>query len=158
LPLENWTDLLPFVPRRQLVEIVKQLGDRQFARILQFFLTEVGQITFSHLCIVAPQENGGSPIVEVRKFCSEWGMRPPSDLETNLPEGPMPPNVKDFKIIELRFAIYMSAELSEFRNYRKFLGIIGNFLPLYFTVSPLFFSLLQRHAIFSMHFPSLSPK
>jgi hypothetical protein len=42
LPTENWADLLPFVPRRQLVEIVKQLGDRQFAKILQFFLTEVG--------------------------------------------------------------------------------------------------------------------
>jgi hypothetical protein len=110
LPLENWADLLPFVPRHQLVEIIKQLGDRQFASILQFFLTEVGQITLGHLRIVAPREddpNGGGPIVEVRKsYWSEWRPRPQSHLETNLPEGPMPTNVKAFNLIELRFAIY----------------------------------------------------
>jgi hypothetical protein len=109
LPLENWTDLLPFVPRRQLVEIVKQLGDRQFASILQFFLTRVGQITLEHLRIVAPRENdpnGIGPIVEVRKEMLYFeAQRFPSDLETNLPEGPMPTNVKDFKLIDLRFAI-----------------------------------------------------
>jgi hypothetical protein len=104
LPLENWTDLLPFVPRLQLVEIVKQLGDRQFAKILQFFLTEVGQITLGHLRIVAPRgndPNDGGPIVEVYK-------KPPfyrPDLETNLPKGPMPKNVSDFKLIFLRFTI-----------------------------------------------------
>jgi hypothetical protein len=59
--------VLPFVPRRQLVEIVKQLGDRQFTKILQFFLTQVGQITLGHLRIVAPRKNDGGPIVEVRK-------------------------------------------------------------------------------------------
>jgi hypothetical protein len=116
LPLENWADLLPFVPRRQLVKIVKQLGDRQFAKILQFFLSDLCQITLDHMRIVAPRRNdpnpnGDGPIVEVRKempqFYSSWGMqRPPCDLETNLPEGPMPNNVKDFKLIELRFAIY----------------------------------------------------
>jgi hypothetical protein len=103
LPLDNWADLLPFVPRHQLVEIVKQLGDRQFAKILQFFLTDVGQITLGHLRIVAPREhdpNGdGGPIVEVSKPF------PQNDLETNLPEGPMPNNARDFKLIELRFAI-----------------------------------------------------
>jgi hypothetical protein len=111
LPLENWSDLLPFVPRPQLVEIVKQLGDRQFAKILQFFLTEVGQITLDHLRIVAPRENDpngyGGPIVEVRKPF------PPIDLETNLPEGPMPANVKDFKLIELRFAVSLYLKLKE---------------------------------------------
>jgi hypothetical protein len=56
LALENWADLLPFVPRNQLVKIVKQLGDRQFAKILQFFLTKVGQITLGHLRIVAPRK------------------------------------------------------------------------------------------------------
>jgi hypothetical protein len=111
LPLENWTELLPFVPRHQLVEIIRQLNDRQFAKILQFFLTEVGQITLGHLRIVAPRENdpnGGGPIVEVRKsYCpDEWVDLPESDLETNLPEGPMPANVKDFKLIQLRFAIH----------------------------------------------------
>jgi hypothetical protein len=112
LPLENWADLLPFVPRLQLVEIVKQLNDHQFAKILQFFLTEVGQITLDNLRIVAPRENdpnGGGPIVEVRKkvppFRAQLVVLPPSDLETNLPEGPMPTNIKNFKRIELRFAI-----------------------------------------------------
>jgi hypothetical protein len=107
LPLENWADLLPLVPRHQLVEIFKQLDDRQFISILQFFLTKVGQITFNHLRIVAPRENdpnGIGPIVEVRKFWHD--RRPPIVLETNLPEGPMPTNVKDFKLIKLRFAIY----------------------------------------------------
>jgi hypothetical protein len=102
------------VPRLQLVEIVKQLGDRQFAKILQFFLTEVGRITLGHLRIVAPREddpNGGGPIVEVRKHMPPfqqyiaWEPRPPSDLETNLPKVPMPTNVRDFKLIELRFPI-----------------------------------------------------
>jgi hypothetical protein len=100
LPLEKWTDLLPSVPRRQLVQLLFQLDDRQFAKILQFFLTEVGQITLGHLRIVALREhapNGGGPIVKVQK--------PQSYLETNLPEGPMPNNVKDFKLIQLRFAI-----------------------------------------------------
>jgi hypothetical protein len=110
LPLENWADLLPFVPRHQLVEIIKQLGDRQFASILQFFLTKEGQITLAHLRIVAPRENDpndGGPIVEVRKrLWHDWEPRLPMDLETNLPERPMPTNVKDFKLIELRFAIY----------------------------------------------------
>jgi hypothetical protein len=95
------------------VEIVKQLGDRQFAKILPFFLTNEGQITLGHLRIVAPREddpNGGGPIVEVHKemprFWSELGYPHESDLETNLPEGQMPTNVRDFKLIELRFGIY----------------------------------------------------
>jgi hypothetical protein len=111
LPLENWADLLPFVPRPQLVEIVKQLGDGQFAKILQFFLTKEGQITLGHLRILAPRENDTNcdgPIVEVHKERPPFhpDMWPPSDLETNLPEGPMPNNVKDFKLIELRFVLY----------------------------------------------------
>jgi hypothetical protein len=96
--------VLPFVPRLQLVEIVKQLGDRQFAKILQFFLTQVGQITLCHLRIVAPRENdpnGSGPIVEVYK--TWWDELV---LKTNLPDGPMPTNVKDFELIDLRFAIY----------------------------------------------------
>jgi hypothetical protein len=64
---------------------------------------------------VAPRQNypnGSGPTVEVRKqmppfhLSAAWDPRPPSDLETNLPEGPMPANVKDFKLIELRFAMY----------------------------------------------------
>jgi hypothetical protein len=64
------------------------------------------------LRIAAPRKNypngDGGPIVEVRKeipFHPFWPH--PIDLETNLPEGPMPTNVKDFKLIYLRFAIAM---------------------------------------------------
>jgi hypothetical protein len=117
LPLENWADLLPFVPRHQLVEIIKQLGDRQFASILQFFLTKEGQITLGYLRIAAPRENdpnGDGPIVEVRKQMPipqfNLPVRSPSDLETNLPAVPMPTNVKDFELIELRFAIYRTIQ------------------------------------------------
>jgi hypothetical protein len=56
---------------------------------------------------VAPRENdpnGGGPIVEVRKLWNARGALPPIDLETNLAEGPMPTNVKEFKLIEFRFA------------------------------------------------------
>jgi hypothetical protein len=101
--LETWADLLPHVPRQQLVQLVKQLADRQFVSALQFFLTEVGQIKLGHLTILAPRENDATsgPIVKVR--CKS----PSCDLETTLAEGPMPNNVKDFKIIELRFAVHI---------------------------------------------------
>jgi hypothetical protein len=118
-------DLLPLVPRRQLVEIVKQLGDRQFASILQFFLTEVGQITFNHLRFVAPRNinghsNNGGPIVEVLKempafFFGEWKIPRPSDLKATLAEGPMPNNVKDFKSIQLRFAMHIKLNITNFK-------------------------------------------
>jgi hypothetical protein len=55
---------------------------------------------------VEPRENdpnGGGPIVEVSKEMLPFLL---PALETNLPEGPMPTNVKDFKLIALRFAIY----------------------------------------------------
>jgi hypothetical protein len=130
LPLENWSDLLPFVPRHQLVELIKQLDDRQFVYILQFFLTEVGQITLGHLRIVAPRETFG-PIVEVRKemppFRVSWKVRPLSDLETNFPEGPMPNNVKDFKLIELRFQDLIRS-YSQFTHYSYFDPSVANFL------------------------------
>jgi hypothetical protein len=130
LPLENWADLLPFVPRRQLVEIVKQLNDRQFASILQFFLTKVGQITLGHLRIMVPgpwhndPSGCGGPIVEVRTQMPPWRFQwdvppPPSDLETKLPEGPMPNNVKDFKLIELRFAISIYLQTYTIYNIKR---------------------------------------
>jgi hypothetical protein len=104
-------DLLPFVPRWKLVKLFFKIKDRQLVTNLQFFLTEVGQITFEHLRIVAPKRNYPieGPIVEVREempplFSADWQMPLPSDLKTHLPEGPMPTKVKDFKSIQLRFA------------------------------------------------------
>jgi hypothetical protein len=123
------------VPRPQLVEIVKQLGDRQFAKILQFFLTEVGQITLGNLRIVGPWPwENTPPTVEVRnkilQFHHEQKVGSPCDLKTKLPEGPMPANVKNFKLIQLRFAqSYTYLKLNEcknFKNKNSVLGVVWN--------------------------------
>jgi hypothetical protein len=84
--MENWADLLPFVPRHQLVKLLLQLGDsdqlppgdwaafgfvprrllvplpfqfgdRQFVSILQKYLNEVGHVTLGHLRIEAAEQN-----------------------------------------------------------------------------------------------------
>jgi hypothetical protein len=101
--LENWADLLPFVPRRQLVALLFQLDDRQFVSILQYCLNEEGHVTLGHLCIVAPKENHAidGPIVEVRRI-PEWNPTPPV-METILPDEPIPNNVHNFTLLTLRF-------------------------------------------------------
>jgi hypothetical protein len=53
--LENWHDLLAFVPRPQLGLIVPQIGDRQFASIIQPFLHEIGEITIGKMRIIKPR-------------------------------------------------------------------------------------------------------
>jgi hypothetical protein len=98
LPLENWSDLLPFVPRRQLVALLFQLGDYQFASILQFCLNEDGHITLGHLRIRAPKEN--DPIVQL---CKMVGRNYISVLETPLPDEPIPKNVHSFNSLTFRF-------------------------------------------------------
>jgi hypothetical protein len=99
--VDIWLDVLPFVPRRQLAKIGAQIGNYQFASILQYFLHGVGQITFGPLHLAAPneidEENG--PIVILRKiFGEQWG-----PMETYLPDWPMPGNIRDFQSITLRF-------------------------------------------------------
>jgi hypothetical protein len=96
--LENWSDLLPLVPRRQLVALLFILGDRQFAGILQFCLNEDGHITLGHLRIMPPKENNAidGPIVELIKMMSPV-------LETPMPDEPIPKNVHNFNSITLRF-------------------------------------------------------
>jgi hypothetical protein len=105
LPLENWADLLPSVPRRQLVALLFQLGDRQFASILQYCLNEVGHITLGHLSIAAPRENYAidGPIVEV---WHRLGWESPPAMETILPNEPIPNNVHNFTLLSLRFFGY----------------------------------------------------
>jgi hypothetical protein len=93
--LENWHDLLAFVPRSQLGNLASQLGDYKFACILQSFLhDEVRKITLGRMFIISPEINVSSdqPMVQV------W----PNDA-TNIPESPMPANIKNFKEIELKF-------------------------------------------------------
>jgi hypothetical protein len=102
LPLENWSDLLPFVPRRQLVALLFQLGDDQFASILQYCLNEDGHITLGHLRIRASKQNG--PIVELCKMI-RWNYLA-HVLETNLPDEPIPKNVLNFNSLTLRFLFF----------------------------------------------------
>jgi hypothetical protein len=92
--LENWHDLLAFVPRTQLGNAVSQIGDRQFAYIIQSFLhDEVKEITLGEMEIILPRKNVPSdqPAVQVSP-----------NPATIMPDWPMPGNIKNFKEIELR--------------------------------------------------------
>jgi hypothetical protein len=98
LPLENWADLLPFVPRRQLAKLLLQINNCQFITILHYVLYEVGQITLCELRILAPKVNSAivGPIVEVHRV--GWQI-----LQTKLPDEPIPTNIRNFDNIRLRF-------------------------------------------------------
>jgi hypothetical protein len=95
LPLENWYDILPFVPRSQLGNLASQIGDHQFAYILQSFLhDEVRKITLGKMRIIAPRPDVPSdqPMVKVGH-----------NATTNIPYSSIPGNIKDFKEIVLKF-------------------------------------------------------
>jgi hypothetical protein len=105
LPLENWSDLLPFVPRSQLVALLFQVGDRQFTSILQYCLNEVGHATLGHFRIRAPKENDAidGPTVELLKMI-RYRLTPV--LETPMPVEPIPKNIHNFNSITLmRFLV-----------------------------------------------------
>jgi hypothetical protein len=92
--LENWHDLLAFVPRSQMGNVVSEIGDRQFAYIIQSFLHDpVREITLGKIGMIPPRINVPSdqPMVTV------W-----RNAATNLPDWPMPANIKDFKEINLK--------------------------------------------------------
>jgi hypothetical protein len=80
---ETWFDMLTFVGRRQLGQLVPEVGDRRFAGIAQPFLHNYGRITLENICISGPGHRLIQPAVEV------------------------PENVKDFLFICFRFAIYI---------------------------------------------------
>jgi hypothetical protein len=96
LPLENWYDLLSLVPRAQLGQLVPQIGDRQFARIIQSFLHEHGEHTLGKMEIIAPRTGVLSDSTMVYVWFK--GV-------TNLPDWPMPGNIKNFVEINLRFVL-----------------------------------------------------
>jgi hypothetical protein len=97
LPLENWSDLLPHVPRRQLVKLLLEIDNYHFSTIIDYVLN-VGQISLGHLHFQPPSENFAfsGPIVEVRK--KGWPI-----LRTTMPDVPMQKNVTNFKSIKFRF-------------------------------------------------------
>jgi hypothetical protein len=74
--------MLEFVGRRQLGQIVPQVGDRRFARIAQSFIHNYGRFTLL-ICISGRWHQLLQPAVAI------------------------PENVKDFLVISLRFAIYV---------------------------------------------------
>jgi hypothetical protein len=100
--LENWADLLPFVPRRQLVALLFKLDDRQFAIILQYCLNEVGHVTLGHLRIILENYASYRPILEVTKMIGGSVL-----LFTSLsmPDEPIPKNVHNFNSLTFRFLL-----------------------------------------------------
>jgi hypothetical protein len=87
------------VPRCQLGNVVSQIGDRQFADIIQSFLhDEVREITLGRMEIIAPRPNVSSdqPMVKVGR-----------NAATNMPDWPMPGNIKNFQGIDLKFVPYI---------------------------------------------------
>jgi hypothetical protein len=87
---------LGFVPRRQLVKIVSKIHNRQFVKILRFFLHKCGEVTLGKMEITAPDYE-----FEIeRPFV--WAVK--RHVKYLLPpDVPMPGNVKSFKSIEFRF-------------------------------------------------------
>jgi hypothetical protein len=86
---------MAFVPRSQLGNVVSEIGDYQFAYIIQSFLHDpVREITLGEMEIIPPRPNVPSdqPMVQV------W----PNEA-TNMADWPMPGNIKDFKKIDLKF-------------------------------------------------------
>jgi hypothetical protein len=125
--LENWYDLLAFVPRRQLANLVPQIGDRQFAGIIQSFLHGFGKIKLGKMEIIPLQRNlrlflldvGLALIRTIIMFIRPSIDIPPSPIvpfyrimvqvrpnaATNMPDSSMPRNIKDFKQIKFKFVI-----------------------------------------------------
>jgi hypothetical protein len=92
-----------FMPRRQLGELVPQIGNWYFASKAQFYLHECGQITLAYLTIGPASINDDDepeyPIVDV-----EVGPAEEDECFWDLPlaDVPMPTNVKNFKGIRIR--------------------------------------------------------
>jgi hypothetical protein len=93
--LENWHDLLSLVPRIQLGNVVSEIGDRQFAYIIQSFLHDpVRKITLGEMHIIPPRRGVSSD----QQMVKVW----PNDA-TIMPGWPIPENVKNFMGIHLKF-------------------------------------------------------
>jgi hypothetical protein len=83
------------VPRNQLGNAVSEIGDYQFACIIQSFLhVEVREITLGKMSFIPPRPDVASDqtMVQVR----------PNTTPT-MPDWPMPGNIKNFKEIVLKF-------------------------------------------------------
>jgi hypothetical protein len=86
--------VLAFVPRIQLGCAVAQIGNRQFAGIIQPFLHGFGKITLGKMSIIPQNVFSDQTMVRVRP-----------NAATNMPDWPMPKNIKNFWEIQLKFVI-----------------------------------------------------
>jgi hypothetical protein len=94
--LETWVDVFGFLPRSYLANLIPQIRDRKLALILQFFLNKCGQVTLEWIRIKSSWNTYGSAIVQKDKDLF-------SKLNLPLADGPIPPNVKNFRGMRLRF-------------------------------------------------------
>jgi hypothetical protein len=83
------------VPRNQLGNVVSEIGDRQFARIIQCFLHDpVKEITLGEMHLIPPRRGVSSD----QQMMKVW-----PNKATSMPDCPMPANVKNFVAIHLKF-------------------------------------------------------
>jgi hypothetical protein len=122
LPLETWTDVFGFLPRSQLVAFSPHIHDRQFARVVQFFLHKCGQITLGNLHITTSQ-NGNEPII------AQNGRSYP------LADVPIPSNVVNFKEIRLRFAYIFAKKILTLLHFWPPLSKIGDLSHTFVKIS-----------------------
>jgi hypothetical protein len=88
-------DIFELLPRRQLVALLLQTDDREFAKCIHFFLNKCGKITLADELHIK-SSNDASSIAVVQKMKQEWL------LLADVPM-PMPNNIKDFHTIRIRF-------------------------------------------------------
>jgi hypothetical protein len=83
-------ELFGFVPRLQLLGLLPHIDDCHLAEAMQYFLLKCGKVTLGNLRIDTPLYYEVNGRWMVQKF-----------LE---PDGPMPRNIKNFRLIYLRFS------------------------------------------------------
>jgi hypothetical protein len=88
-------DLFGLLPRRQLVALLFQTDDREFAKCIHFFLNKCGKITLADELHIKSSNNISSSTAVVQKMKQEW-------LLADVPM-PMSNNIKDFHSIRIRF-------------------------------------------------------
>jgi hypothetical protein len=103
--------LLAFVPRRQLGNAVSEIGDYQFASIIQSFLHGFGKIKLGLMNTLSPDFSEDETAVLVSEN---------TGMITNMPDWPMPQNVKDFKGIVLKFVFLLFNKLEKYHSISFF--------------------------------------
>jgi hypothetical protein len=106
LPLETWADIFGFLPRRQLAEIVPEIGDWHFAERAQYFLHECSKITLDSLEIRRSSSWINRKVPIVKLYDDDDDEEHKTGWEFPLADVPIPKNIKNFKYIHIRFAFF----------------------------------------------------